>query len=163
MEQQWEEGIIKKLTEQIEWCGVLPYPERPANYFVKHGVGEILVRYENARYSAGDAPQYYQNREVFIELVFVWRRLRGKEEGSQGLYFTVDAVRDALYGYRLPYSSSCIQFIQEDMIGEDKGIWQYGMKFSFKSVYVAPEKESGIPAQTITVTTESHECSASSS
>lgn len=136
MKEQWEQDIISKLKQFIEWAGVLPYPERPTNYFVKHGVGEILVRYERTRYSEGDAPQYYQNCTVHVELIFVWRRLRGKDAGAQGLYYTVDAVRDCLYGFKPSYSSSGIQFNEEEMIGENNGIWQYGMKINFGSVYV---------------------------
>lgn len=160
MQQNWEDSIIERLTQKIEWCGVLPYPERPANYFLKHNLGEILVRYDGTKYNPGDATEHFQERNVSMELVFVFRNLRGKEQGVNGLYHAIDAVRDALYMYKLPYSTSGVQFVSEDMIGEDKGIWQYSMKLSFKSVYVAPVKQDLqiSVAEQITVISEGHGC-----
>lgn len=134
MEELWEGGIIEALQQDVSWCGVLPYPERPQEYFLKHKVGEILVRYEGSRYGAGDAEQVYQPKDVQVELVLVWRRLRGKEAGAQGLYHTLGHVRQALYNLRLANAASGMQLVQEDMLGENQGVWQYGMKWTFKAI-----------------------------
>lgn len=161
MQQQWEEDIVNTLAQAISWAGVLPYPEKPSGYFLKHNLGEILVRYDNTQYSEADAPQAYQNRKITVEILFVFRRLRGKERGSEGLYFTMDKVKDVLYNHKLPYASSGIQFESENLIGEDKGIWQYGMKIGFKSVYVATCQDE-VKATIINPTMINHGCVISS-
>ncbi|MBX2903077.1 MAG: hypothetical protein KF872_05915 [Chitinophagales bacterium] len=157
MQEVWEQELINAISAATPWCGVLPYPERPEQYFLKHQVGEVLVRYERTKYSEGDAEQVFQPSDVQMELILVFRRLRGKEAGAQGLYYTTTELRNALYGERLTNATSGIQFVQEDMLGEHNGVWQYGIKLGFKSILVKGA-ESEYPAPTeLDLTLEQHE------
>jgi hypothetical protein len=157
-----EDSIIARLREQISEgeAGVLLYPERPDSYFVKHNIGEILVRFEGTKYAGGDAPQSFQNCDVSVELVFVFRRLRGKESGAVGLYEMVQTVRDCLYNYRLPQatqSMSGLQFASEDMLGESNGVWYYSLKMGFKAAFI-PKTDNQTTANFITVKTVNNGC-----
>lgn len=155
MTEQWENEIIQLLQTNIQNCGVKAYPETPKNYKPKHSVGEILVRYDYSKYSQTDISQSYQEREVNMELVLYYRRLRGKT----GLYPVMENVKQILYGKRLTNTTSGIQFEREDLIGEDNGIWAFGMRFKFNAIFSgATPSRTATPSGGLDINIDSGEC-----
>lgn len=155
MIEAWETEIIALLNDNLNDCSAKEYPDKPDNYMLKHKTGEILVRYDGTRYSQTDLSEAYQEREVAVELVFYYRRLRG----NGGLYGQMENVRNLLYGYKLQNAYSGIQFDREDLIGENsQGVWAMGLKLKFKALFVPPSPVLPTPPSSITVSTNSTGC-----
>jgi hypothetical protein len=137
MQEQIENQLIHWLSSTIDYCGIRLYPDKPMDYFLKHNIGEILVRYDSTKWKSSEITTNSQEGIVKCELILVFRKLRG----NQGLYHTINHIRNAIYGKKITNSTSPIQFDTEDLIGEEKGIWQYGIKISFGVVFVAQMPE----------------------
>ena len=155
MIEAWESEIITLLNDNLNDCAVKEYPEKPKNYLLKHKTGEILVRYDGTKYSQVDLSEAYQEREVTVELIFCYRRLRG----NGGLYAQMENVRNLLYGHKLVNAYSGIQFDREELIGEDgQGVWEMGLKLKFKALFIPTRPALPTPPSSITVSTNSTGC-----
>lgn len=154
MNAQWEGEIIASLSSSLNNCAVREYPEKPKDYFLKHPVGEVLVRYDGTTFGDSDVSESSQEMEVRIELILVFKNLRN----NTGLYATMNDIRNSLFGKRLTNSISGIQFEREDLIGEEKGVWEMGLKLKFKAYFVATTSTANNPAMSIGVTLNSSHC-----
>lgn len=150
----WESEIIDSLSSSLNNCAVREYPEKPKDYFLKHPVGEVLVRYDGTSFSEMDITESYQDMEVRIELILAFKNLRN----NTGLYSVMNEIRNVLFGKRLTNSTSGIQFEREDLIGEEKGVWEMGLKIKFNAVFVPTTTAANNPATNIGITLNSSHC-----
>ena len=139
-----EQRILNRLQEfaeefrgsKLSDIAIKPYPETPKDYYLKHVIGETLVIYRGAKYDQFEMLSNYQQGLGTIEILLVFRSLRG----HQGLYQYAYLIKKALLGW----SSDAFEKLtieSEDLLGEEKGIWQFGMKFNTKVLEMMEQTE----------------------
>lgn len=153
MKEVWEKEIIDWLEQKIDFCGIRQYPDVPKDYFLKHKTGEVLVRYDSTKWDQKDVSNSYQEGKVRVELILVFRKLRG----NNGLYDTSSLIKEALYNKRPTGSINGMQFESEDLISEEDGIWQYGIKIVFPCLWV-PKEDKAPVAKNVNVAINSKSC-----
>jgi len=134
-----ESAIINRLKEKIQGLEIDSFPEKPAEFRLKHPKGALLVRYAGANYTEPFATgQVVQDRKINFEVNIVMRHLTS----HKGVYAYLDAVRIALTGFKPPNCGKAYP-VKEEFITEDAGIWHYGITFSMtaKAVEAAQDEQ----------------------
>lgn len=123
-----EREIIARLKEKIQNVAIEAFPEKPAEFRLIHPKGALLVHYAGSDFLEPKTTDIvYQERRVQFAVTVVMRHLRTHE----GAYAYLDAVRIALAGFQLPGCTKMYP-VKEEFIGEENGIWQYGIAFVIK-------------------------------
>jgi Gp37 protein. len=149
-----ESAIINRLKEKIQGLEIGSFPEKPADYRLRHPNGALLVRYAGCTYNETLATDYIiQDRKISFEVNVLVRHLTS----HKGVYAYLDAVRIALTGFKPPNCGKAYP-VKEEFITEDAGIWHYGITFSMTAKAVeAAEDEQVILIKRITTIDESNE------
>ena len=132
-----EQAIIDRLKEKIQGLEIDSFPEKPADYRLRHPKGALLVRYAGCAYTEPLATDYIiQDRKISFEVNVLMRHLTSHE----GVYAYLDAVRIALTGFKPP-NCGRVYPVKEEFIIEDAGIWHYGIVFTMTTRAVEIEEE----------------------
>jgi hypothetical protein len=132
-----ESAIINRLKEKIQGLEIDSFPEKPAEFRLKHPKGALLVRYAGANYTEPFATgQVVQDRKINFEVNIIMRHLTS----HKGVYAYLDAVRIALTGFKPPNCGKAYP-VKEEFITEDAGIWHYGIIFTMTTRAVEIEEE----------------------
>lgn len=152
MIQTVENAIVDRLKANISDLKIEGFPEKPSEYRLMHSKGAILVHYQGSKYSSlKSTDPVVQERTLTFGITVVVRRLR-KQSGA---YAYIEAVRQALTGYKIP---GCTKMYptSEEFISEHGGIWQYGLSFSMRTLAVEVGEDEQLPSLT-NVTVDSGE------
>lgn len=87
---------------------------------------ELLVIYEGGTDSEQQsfAPASTERTLLYTVAIFV-RSLRGPE----GAHATIEHVRQALFGWRSPLGGTAFVPVKDGFVGEDEGVWRFGVTF----------------------------------
>lgn len=136
-----ERGIIERLKSRLTDIQVLAFPEKPAEFNLTHPKGAVLVSYAGSTFSEPVATDLVlQDRKVEFSIFLLFRSLRGHD----GAYRYLDSIRLILTGFRIPPAGK-IYMVKEEFLGENAGVWSYGMTFAMKAPAVEVEEEEQLP------------------
>jgi len=147
-----ENAILGQLGSQLNWIDIAHYPDRPESYRMTHRVGAALVQYKGATYGEQlDTAAIIQERKLEFEVTLMMRDLGWSYGGdpngpSPGAYATIEAVRAALTGFRVPGCRKMFpkseKFVERDRQG---GVWVYAITFALSTVALEASTQEGFP------------------
>ena len=141
-----ENLIIERLKNKIKDVQIQGFPEKPSEFRLIHPIGALLVHYQGANYSEPKSLGcIVQDKKFEFSITVVMKNLRSPQDAHQGAYDYIDAVNQTLTGYRIDGCSKMYP-VKEDFIGEDNGIWQYGITFALTSQNIEMDEEEDLPA-----------------
>lgn len=121
------EKLERRLVEIIEAQGIPanPFPANPKDYFPEADPGEVLVRYEGRKPVKRDISGVVVSLELYVEIVFVSRQLRGEN----GLYSWLEIINRQFEGFTLPEAGGAMEMTGEGYADEQNGTWQFSQKW----------------------------------
>jgi hypothetical protein len=142
-----ETAVVNRLNAQITGIEIAHFPDQPEAYRMTHRVGAALVRYEGAEYGKlNDSGAVVQERRLKFEVTVMMRDLGwnaggGKSAGTPGAYATMEAVRTALTGFRVPGCEKTYP-LRERFVKRDKqgGTWIYAISFAMRRSRSSPRR-----------------------
>jgi Gp37 protein len=147
-----ESAIVAQLAATVSGIEVAHYPDNPESYRMTHRVGAALVMYKGAQYGAQlDTAAIIQERRLEFEVTVMMRDLGwsyggGADAASPGAYATLEAIRAALTGFRVPGCRKMHpmreRFVERDRQG---GVWIYAIAFGLATVAVEPSQTESFP------------------
>lgn len=142
-----EKLLVERLQGYLEDVDVLPYPNKPDGYYLKHAVGEVLVKYSGSEFE-NPAFGNSQDAELNIDIVLVFRDLNS-ESGS--IYAYLHKIKQSLMGWNCDLCGS-FRVQKEEILVYDNGIWQASIVAKAKYVEVIEEQDEvlGILEEVIT-------------
>lgn len=151
-----ETAVVNRLTAQISGIEIAHFPDQPEAYRMTHRIGAALVRYEGAEYGhLNDSAAVVQERRLKFEVTVMmrdlgWKTGGGASAGTPGAYATMEAVRAALTGFRVPGCEKTYP-LRERFVKRDKegGTWIYAISFAMSTVAVEPSMPDGFPLLTL--------------
>lgn len=136
-----ENSIIQRLKEQIKDVHIEGFPEKPSEYKLIHPVGALLVHYQGASYSEPKSLGcILQDKKLEFSITIVMKNLRSPKDAHSGAYYYIDAINHVLSGFKLDGCSKMYP-TKEDFLGEDNGIWQYGINFALHSQNIEADED----------------------
>jgi len=141
-----ENQIISRLKSKIKDVQVQGFPEKPSEFRLIHPIGALLVHYQGASYSEPKSLGcIVQISKLEFSITIVMKNLRSIQDGSyQGAYGYIDMVKQVLTGYKIDGCTK-IYPVKEDFLGEDNGIWQYGINFVLTSQNIEADENDELP------------------
>lgn len=126
------DAVVERLKVKLPQLAVEYFPDRPAEYRLNHPKGALLVSYLGSQFDATvDVTYIAQPRTVKLSVTVILRQLNGKG----GAVDVVDAVRQALVGFRPPDCRK-VWAVSEKFLGETAGLWQYAVDLASEAVLV---------------------------
>lgn len=123
-----------------DWSVAL-MPENPANYFLAHPNGEVLISYVASKFGKLRASDIIsQSRTVNIVLTVITRNLHN----DYGALALLDKLRLLTVGFKPPNCTECY-LIEERFDGEDTGTWQYQLILQTETVQLQDVKCKDLP------------------
>ena len=124
-----ETAIIERLKAKIPDAYVEAFPDNPALFVPKHPKVNLLCRYADSTYSEpGPTDIIVQERKMAFDITIVVKNLRGKE----GCYTYLDAVRQAITGFKIPGCTK--MYVSKDRyIKNADGLWFYSLMIVTKT------------------------------
>lgn len=121
-----ENLILARLQAQITGIQIESFPEKAAEYNLKHPVGAILLHYSGARFNKNEGAWHVvQHTELKWGITLIVRNLRTQT----GAYAYLDAIRTALTGYR-PYNNHEMLYpIAENFLSNEDNLWVFAVDF----------------------------------
>jgi hypothetical protein len=149
-----EQAVLDRLTVCFPGLVVEPFPDDPDSYRLNHPVGALLLRYHGSKYGPLlDTGLVVQERAVALEVTLVFRCLNGKD----GVYAHLEAVRQALAGFKPPAFAK-LKPIGEEFLSQGGGEWRYAIDFATTTTVVEVETPEDFPVVTkMTFTGGSHD------
>lgn len=132
---------ITDITKDIQDRLKIAFPEmtvdlfskQPAEYWLRHPVGAMMVHFGGSRYSKSLASDIIvQQRILSIQIIISIKNLKSDDTDIQNL---VDKTRLVLTGYR-PCGSKKMYPVSETYIDEINGIWLYGITFEVENTNI---------------------------
>jgi len=147
-----ETTVVNQLSAQINGIEIAHFPDQPEAYRMTHRVGAALVRYEGADYGTLiDSAAIVQERTLRFEVTIMMRDLGwslggAPAGGTPGAYATIEAVRAALTGFRVPGCGKTFP-LRERFVERDKqgGLWIYAITFAMRTVALEPSTPDNYP------------------
>ena len=151
-----ETAIISRLKSKITDVLIQGFPEKPSEFRLLHPIGALLVHYQGASYSEPKSIGcIVQDSKLEFSITVVMKNLRPIEKGAYtGAYAYIDKVKQVLTGYKI---DGCTKMypLKEEFLGEDNGIWQYGINFALTSQNIEVAEDEELPLlKTITTNSE---------
>jgi hypothetical protein len=151
-----ETTVVNQLSDQITGLEIARFPDQPEAYRMTHRIGAALVRYEGADYGKLiDSAAVVQERTLKFEIMIMVRdlgwSLGGRASGgTPGAYATIEAVRAALTGFRVPGCEKTYP-LRERFLKRDKqgGVWIYAITFAMRTVAVERSTPNDFPLLTL--------------
>jgi len=151
-----EKAVVNRLNAEISGIEIAHFPDQPEAYRMTHRIGAALVRYEGAEYGKLiDSAAIVQERRLKFEVTVMMRDLGwnfGGEAsgGTPGAYATIESVRAALTGFRVPGCEKTYP-VRERFLKRDKqgGTWIYAITFAMCTVAVEPSTPDSYPLLTL--------------
>jgi hypothetical protein len=147
-----ESAIVARLAATVSGIEIAHYPDNPESYRMTHRVGAALVMYKGAQYGAQlDTAAIIQEHRLEFEVTIMMRDLGwsyggGADGPSPGAYATLEAIRAALTGFRVP---GCRKMhpVRERFVERDRqgGVWVYVIAFGLATVTVEPPEPESFP------------------
>ena len=126
------DAVVERLKVKIPQLAVEYFPDRPAEYRLNHPKGALLVSYLGSQFDTTvDVTDIAQPRTVKLSVTVILRQLNGKG----GAVDVVDAVRQALVGFRPPDCRK-VWAVSEKFLGETAGLWQYAVDLATEAMLV---------------------------
>lgn len=133
-DQEIIEDYLTRLKASHPHLSVIPTPDKPSSYALRHPIGELLVQYASSDYveptaTGGDyigAPirDLPQRRRLNIQITVVVKSL----SGAHGATEVLSTVRDSLKKFRPRHCLTQVYFTGDGFISENQGVWQYGLR-----------------------------------
>jgi hypothetical protein len=127
------ENLLIAEIESLE-IPVRAYPQYPKEYFPEHDPGEVLVRFEGRKPVERDLTGLKITVQYFAEIMVVSRQVRETE----GAYDWLQQIYNLLEGKTLESVSGMmtgqLEMNVESFMDETNGTWQFGQKWSVKTV-----------------------------
>ena len=128
------EDYLARLKASHPQLSVIPTPDKPSSYALRHSIGELLVQYASSDYvdpatAGGDyigAPlrDLPQRRRLNIQITVVVKSL----SGAHGATEVLSTVRNSLKKFRPRHCLTQVYFTGEGFLSENQGVWHYGLK-----------------------------------
>lgn len=126
------DAVVERLKVKLPQLAVEYFPDRPAEYRLNHPKGALLVSYLGSQFDMTvDVTYIAQPRTVKLSVTVILRQLNGKG----GAVDVVDAVRQALVGFRPPDCRK-VWAVSEKFLGETAGLWQYAVDLASEAMLV---------------------------
>ena len=126
------DAVVERLKVKLPQLAVEYFPDRPAEYRLNHPRGALLVSYLGSQFDTTvDVTDIAQPRTVKLSVTVILRQLNGKG----GAVDVVDAVRQALVGFRPPDCRK-VWAVSEKFLGETAGLWQYAVDLATEAMLV---------------------------
>ena len=126
------DAVVERLKVKLPQLAVEYFPDRPAEYRLNHPRGALLVSYLGSQFDTTvDVTYIAQPRTVKLSVTVILRQLNGKG----GAVDVVDAVRQALVGFRPPDCRK-VWAMSEKFLGETAGLWQYAVDLATEAMLV---------------------------
>ncbi len=126
------DAVVERLKVKLPQLAVEYFPDRPAEYRLNHPRGALLVSYLGSQFDTTvDGTYLAQPRTVKLSVTVILRQLNGKG----GAVDVVDAVRQALVGFRPPDCRK-VWAVSEKFLGETAGLWQYAVDLASEAMLV---------------------------
>ena len=126
------DAVVARLKAKLPQLAVEYFPDRPAEYRLNHPGGALLVSYLGSQFDTTvDVTYIAQPRTVKLSVTVILRQLNGKG----GAVDVVDAVRQALVGFRPPDCRK-VWAVSEKFLGETAGLWQYAVDVASEAMLV---------------------------
>ena len=126
------DAVVERLKVKLPQLAVEYFPDRPAEYRLNHPRGALLVSYLGSQVDTTvDVTYIAQPRTVKLSVTVILRQLNGKG----GAVDVVDAVRQALVGFRPPDCRK-VWAVSEKFLGETAGLWQYAVDLATEAMLV---------------------------
>lgn len=126
------DAVVDRLKVKLPQLAVEYFPDRPAEYRLNHPRGALLVSYLGSQFDTTvDVTYIAQPRTVKLSVTVILRQLNGKG----GAVDVVDAVRQALVGFRPPDCRK-VWAVSEKFLGETAGLWQYAVDLASQAMLV---------------------------
>lgn len=121
-----ENLILARLQAQITGIQIESFPEKAAEYNLKHPVGAILLHYSGAKFGKNEGVIHVvQETELKWGITLIVRNLRTQT----GAYAYLDSIRAALTGYR-PYDNYEVLYpLSEQFLSNDDNLWVFAVDF----------------------------------
>ena len=126
------DAVVARLKVKLPQLAVEYFPDRPAEYRLNHPRGALLVSYLGSLFDTTvDVTYIAQPRTVKLSVTVILRQLNGRG----GAVDVVDAVRQALVGFRPPDCRK-VWAMSEKFLGETAGLWQYAVDVATEAMLV---------------------------
>lgn len=126
------DAVVERLKVKLPQLAVEYFPDRPAEYRLNHPKGALLVSYLGSQFDTTvDVTYVAQPRTVKLSVTVILRQLNGRG----GAVDVVDAVRQALVGFRPPDCRK-VWAVSEKFLGETAGLWQYAVDLASEAMLV---------------------------
>lgn len=125
--QTLETALIEIITSLS--IPAVAYPENPDKYFPVNYPGEVLVRYEGAKYPKTDIASITADRVMYFEFVVVSRQLRE----PNGIYDWLDRIRRKMSGYTPEGIAGYMELESEGYSDYNDGTWYFNQKWIVKT------------------------------
>ena len=126
------DAVVARLKAAFPDLAVEYFPDKPAEYRLNHPRGALLVSYLGSQFDTTvDVTYIAQPRTVKLSVTVILRQLNGRG----GAVDVVDAVRQALVGFRPPDCRK-VWAMSEKFLGETAGLWQYAVDVATEAMLV---------------------------
>lgn len=126
------ELLERSIVREINNLGIAssPFPVSPKNYFPQAYPGEVLVRYDSAKFGKDSVGSVTNGMTAKIELLFVSQELRG----DNGLLGWLSKVRHRLVGYTPVDIGGFLEIVSESFNDEVDGTWYYVQTWTLNAI-----------------------------